>query len=233
LNKKYFMMGMMLFSVATSAEVDTISTTISQAIGREDATVKVSYIASVKIQDGNVAEARRQALESALQELIRISTEHLVPQDRLEEVKDLVERKIYQKARVFILSFQPLKSMVVEDEYQLPLDVTIHLKALQKALIDHKILFMDYSRKELRLVGLYRFKDYQFLKEALEKELHGLKRIVEGYQKEGEMRLWIEATSTLDQIFTFLNTIKNKEGAPSFTAQVSPVGSVIDVTFIK
>lgn len=183
-----------------------------------------------QIQEDNVPQARSDALQSAFRNVVVMATEQLVSQDRLQEVSENIENKIYKRSKNFIHHFKPLKSEIVETEYHLPVEVTVSLKELRQALIENKILSFDYTAKTIRLINLKRFQDYEWVRDVLEKEAEHLKRVVEIYQKKGELRLRIETSSSLEELMARLNGAKGEVGAPAFKLTLEE--GILEITFL-
>ena len=159
-----------------------------------------------------------------------LATEQLIAQDRLQESASTIEDKIYKRAKNFIHHFKPLKSEIVEVEYRLPVEVTVSLKELRRALIENKILALDYTTKMIHLINLKRFQDYEWVRDVLEKEAEHLKRLVETHQKKGELRLRVETSSSLEELMAQLNTAKSEVGWQSF--KMNMYLGVLEITFL-
>ena len=198
--------------------------------GEERAVATFSVTGISQIQEDNVPQARSDAVQDAFRNAIVLATEQLISQDRLQENSETIEGKIYKRAKNFIHHFKPLKSEIVEAEYRLPVEVTVSLKELRRALIENKILALDYTTKMIHLINLKRFQDYEWVRDVLEKEAEHLKRLVETYQKKGELRLRVETSSSLEELMAQLNSAKSEEGASAFKMNLYP--GVLEITFL-
>lgn len=200
------------------------------SFGAQEDVATFSVTGTSQIQADNIPQARSDALQSAFKQAIVMATEKLISQDRLPEVSESLENKIYKRAKVFIHHFKPLKSELVETQYRLPVEVTVSLKGLRQALIENKILTFDYTVKTIHLVNLKRYQDYEWVRDVLEKEADHLKRLVETYQKKGELSLLIETSSSLEELMAQLNAAKSEAGAPVFKMTVDP--GILEITFL-
>ncbi|MBI3018372.1 MAG: hypothetical protein HYY61_00535, partial [Deltaproteobacteria bacterium] len=121
-------------------------------------------------------------------------------------------------------------SEIIETEYHLPVEVTLSLKELRQTLIENKILAFDYALKIIRLMNLKRFQDYEWVRDMLEKQAEHLRRVVETYQKKGELHLLVETSSSLEELMAQLSSAKSEEGAPAFKMDIYP--GVLEITFL-
>lgn len=191
--------------------------------------VTFSVTGIAQIQDDNMPQARTEAMQVAFRNVVVMATENLVSQDRLGDVSGVIEAKIYKRSKNFIHHFKPLKSEVIGMEYHLPMEVTLSVKELKKALIENKILTFDYTAKTIRLINVKRFQEVEWVREVLEKEAEQLKHVVETYQKKGELHLKVETSSSLEEIMTQLNRAKSEAGAPDFKMALDL--GVLEITF--
>ncbi|MBI2645719.1 MAG: hypothetical protein HYW85_01570 [Deltaproteobacteria bacterium] len=192
------------------------------------ATFSVTGIA--QIREGNVPQARADAMLAAFRNAVVMATEQLISQDRLQEISSTIEDKIYKRAKNFIHHFKPLKSEILDTEYHLPVEVTVSLKELRQAFIENKILALDYAAKMIHLINLKRFQDYEWVRDVLEKDTGHLKRLVETYQKQRELRLRVETSSSLEELMAQLNSAKSETGSPPLKVNMYP--GVLEITFL-
>ncbi len=222
----FFFIFSFLFIFSTPVRADEeefekeLKDTLVEAISKGEPLVTLSVKAVAPIEQDNVPQARSDALQTAFRNIVVIATEHLVSQERVQEISDTIETKIYNRSKNFIHHFKPLKSEIVETEYHLPVEVTLSLKELKKALIESRILAFDYTAKMIRLLNLKRYEDYEWIREVLEKDTEQVKRLVETYQKKGELHLKVETSTSLEELMVKLNRAKSEEGAPSFRMNV-------------
>ena len=201
---------------------------ISEALAREDKQVALAYLASYELNENDIEQTRRRALQLAFRDLVRLAIKSIVSEERLKQVFSVVQQKIYQKSRLFIRSFQTLPSERCEKQYRVPVKVVLNLDDLRKALLRHQILEVAYTGKEIRLVNVTNAKDYEWIKAALEKNIRNLKRVVEKYQKQREVTFWVETSSSLDEMMTRLDPlVMGGKGAPRFTLEKGQKGGLV------
>jgi hypothetical protein len=206
---------------------------ISQALAREDTHVTLDYQAQAVIEEGSLRAARTKALYDAFRKLVKLATALMVSEERLIEVEDLANRKIYKKARQFVFRFRTKKSEIKDDKYVLPLKVTLNLKQLYKELRESKVLDVEYASKEIRFLNVTNYNDYQFMKAALEKRIRNLKRIVETHQKKGQIIFLVETSSSLQEIMERLHLVRGQDKAPLFKVMKNEEVGGLEITFIQ
>lgn len=235
----FWMLGMLLTDIGVSQEnvdinVDELlSLEIQQAIAREDQSVLLSVEASSEIVAKDIQKAKQDALYQAFRHSIELAVKQMVPPERLEEVQKAVQGLIYQKARLFIQQYQLGNSKVQEQKiYTVPVKLTLNLKMLHEALLENKILMVDYGVKEIRFHGFQKHEDYQFMKTALEKRIQNLKRLVETYQTKKKITVLVETSSSLQEIMERLNSVRAEAGAPLFKVSKDEEKGGLDITFV-
>ncbi len=221
-----------LFSQDDSALISTIS----EAIRNESPTVKVSYVSLITMTEGlTVEQASQDAIKTAFQKAISYATQQFVPQERIDEVTSLVENRIYKRAKNFVVNFKSSSPQISENEYQVTIDMTIALEDLRKALIENKILQINYETKFLKLLNLTKPSQVQFVKDVLEKDLKNLSKLVETYQKRGEQTILLESSSSLAEVISVLQsaqTTSQTAETPKFSIQETTQGT-LEISFQK
>ena len=220
-------------SLSGRAEEEEVKAQVARALSKGEPLVTLSVTAIATLEQDNVPQARSDALQAAFRSAVMRVTEHLVSEDRTSEMAPVIENKIYKKSKNFIHHFKPLKSEIVGTEYHLPVEITLSLKELKRTLIENKILAFDYTAKAIHLLNVKRFQDVEWVQEVLEKN-EQLKRLVETYQKKGELHLKVETSSSLEDLMTQLNQAKtetqNEEGTPAFKMNIYP--GVLEIIFL-
>lgn len=184
---------------------DDWTAAIRSAISAEQKLVELSVISSSPIIDGEATEASTSALQIAFRRMVERSAQELVPASRLSETASLIEKKIYDKPRLFILNFRRLRTEICDDkEYRILIKATLKLQGLREALLNHGIISLEFLTKKIRISNVYRANDYLAIRGFLQKRIPGLKRLVEVYQKRGEVEFLIETPAGWDEIRTRL-----------------------------
>lgn len=218
---------------ATFADQDeNIMLSVSNARRAGNPLVKISYTSKIQVQNDNLEDARSEALKVGFQNIIELATRAIVSDERLKEVESLVYTRIYQRAKNFISHFRSFDPKISDNQYELPLEVTVRISDLHKALVEHKIIIINYARKDVVLLNVKNSQQYQWIRDMLEKEVPQLKKIVEKYQKKGEVYLLLETSSSVDEIISLLNSLKEREGAPLFSVTRNERNS-IDIKFVQ
>lgn len=174
---------------------------IRSAISAEQKLVELSVISYSPITDGQVTEAATSALQSAFRRIVERGSQGLVPASRLSEAASLIEKKIYDKPRLFILNFRRLRTEICDDkEYRIMIKATLKLQGLRESLLNHGIISFEFLTKKIRISNVSRAKDYLAIRDLLQRRIPNLKRLVEIYQKRGEVEFLIETPAGWDEI---------------------------------
>lgn len=209
-----------------------LDTEISEAIAREDKLLALSYMSIIQLETGAGQRARKRALNRAFRTLIRKAVEQMVPEERLSEVGDLTESKIYRRARYFIRTFRTLKEERCLNDYRLPVELTLKLVDLRQALLKHNILEVAYVNKEIRLLNVKGAKSYRDMKKYLKDRLRNVRRIVEHYQRKGEIHFLVETALSLDQMIARISPLgEPEEGQLRYRVEKGERGG-IEITFL-
>ena len=223
-----------IFPVTAKAqEEELMKAKVSEALSKGEPLVTLSVTALATIDEDNVPQARSDALQAAFHDIVIKATEQVVPADRLQELSEVIENKIYKRSKNFIHHFKPLKSKIIETQYHLPVEVTLSLKELKRALIENKILSFDVSTKIIYLVNVKRFQEAEWIRGVLEKD-ERLKRLVETYQKKGVLHLKIETSSSLEEVMAQLTRAKSDPAAPDFKVNITAGGlsGILEIIFL-
>ncbi len=175
---------------------------IRSAISAEQPLVELSIISYSPITDGKASEASMSALESAFRRIVERGSQELVPASSLSSAASLVEKKIYDKPRLFILNFRRLQTEICDEnkEYRIMIKATLKLQGLKEALLNHGIMRLEFLAKKIRISNVYRATDYFAIRDLLKRRIPNLKRLVEIYQKRGEVEFLIETPAAWDEI---------------------------------
>ncbi|MEK7790864.1 MAG: hypothetical protein AAB309_04480 [Deltaproteobacteria bacterium] len=192
---------------------DTLGAEIRKAISAEQRLVELSLVSFSPVTEGQLHLASQAALQSAFRRILEQAIKERVPASRRAEVASLVERKILEKPRVFILNFRKLKSAVCDEkEYRIMVKATLKLHELEKAVLKEGIIQLEFSAKKIRISNVSRAKDYLAIRDLLQRRIPNLKRLVEIYQKRGEVEFLIETPAGWDEIRTRLVTEPGESG---------------------
>jgi hypothetical protein len=174
---------------------------IRSAISAEQPLAELSVISSSPIIEGKAFQASASALEIAFRRIVERGSQELVPASSLSAAASLVEKKIYNKPRLFILNFRRLQTKICDDkEYRIMIKATLKLQGLKKALLNHGIMRLEFLAKKIRISNVYRATDYFAIRGFLQRRIPNLKRLVEIYQKRGEVQFLIETPVGWDEI---------------------------------
>jgi len=174
---------------------------IRKAISAREERLELSSVSFSPIIDGQMAEASQAALQMAFRRIVEQATKELATASRLSSVASRVEKRIYERSRVFILNFRRLKTEVCDEkEYRMEIKATLKLRELEKALLDEGITQVEFLTKKIRVTNVARARDYLAIREFLQRKIPHLKRLVESYQKRGEVEFLIETPAGWDEI---------------------------------
>lgn len=182
---------------------------IRKAISASTRFVELSLVSSSQVLDGQVNEA-------VFRRIVERATRELVSPSRLSSVMARAEKRIFERSRAFILNFRKLKSGVCDEtEYRIMIQATLKLRELEKALLDEGIIEVEFLTKKMMISNVYRADDYFSVREFLQRKIPHLKRLVESYQKQGEIEFLIETPVGWDEIRARLSSIESTD-VPKF-----------------
>lgn len=154
--------------------------------------------------------------EAAFRRIVEKATRELVPPSRFSSVMARAEKRIFERPRGFILNFRKLKSTVCDDrEYRVMIKATLKLRELEKALVDEGIIEVEFLTKKIVISNVYHVDDYFSIREFLRRRIPHLKRLVESYQKHGEIEFLIETPAGWDDIRARLSSVESAD-VPKF-----------------
>lgn len=189
---------------------------IRKAISASARLVELSGVSFSPVTDGQVSEAAQEALQSAFRKIVERATRELVSPSRLSSVMARAEKRIFERPRSFILNFRKLKSAVCDDrEYRMMIKATLKLRELEKALLDEGIIEVEFLTKKIMISNVYRASDYFSIRDFLQRKIPHLKRLVESYQRRGEIEFLIETPVGWDEIRARLSTVESAD-VPKF-----------------
>ncbi|MBI4041289.1 MAG: hypothetical protein HY390_05430 [Deltaproteobacteria bacterium] len=200
---------------------------ISQALARQDETVTLSFEHSYVAETQDFEQHRSRALDEAFRHVIDLVCEQILGKGRYEEMKPEISQTILSKPRLYIYQYQTGNVPSEGGGHRLALKVTVNLSALNEALVRAHILQMNFEMKMIRVVGLNAFSMYDAFKHAFAKGLRSHKRLVEVYQKRGEVRWLVETTASYEELEEKIQTLKNISGLPPFTVTAYEQGGLL------
>lgn len=207
-----------------------LTTTISDGLSKNLTHLSLSFVASVVIRDNDLEKAKAVALQSAFRSMAQLITRQMISPQQLLALSDVLNQKIYQRARFFVQTFQTEQSGVCGENYRVLVTALFKVSDLRQALLKHKILDIEYAAKEIHLLNIREAKDYEFIKDFLRERTRNLKRLVEKYQKKGEIYFVVETSSSADEIIDRLKE-KSQEYVPNFQVQKGEKGE-IEIRFL-
>lgn len=189
---------------------------IRKAISASTQFVELSLVSFSEVSEGEVNEAASVALQAAFRRIVEKATRELVPPSRFSSVMARAEKRIFERPRGFILNFRKLKSTVCDDrEYRVMIKATLKLRELEKALVDEGIIEVEFLTKKIVISNVYHVDDYFSIREFLRRRIPHLKRLVESYQKHGEIEFLIETPAGWDDIRARLSSVESAD-VPKF-----------------